>query len=77
MKSQQNISVDTYCDANNFFTIFQLMLTGVKHYNMSLKLIGVKHYGKSVLQWGKTQSNLDHKEEVLSFLEKVYYWQSI
>ena len=26
VKSQQNISVDTYCDANNFLTIFQLKL---------------------------------------------------
>ena len=54
MKSQPNSSVDTYCDANNFLTIFEEV--------DFVKLIGVKHYSKSVLQKRKTQSNLDDKQ---------------
>ena len=54
MKSQPNGSVDAYCDANNFLTIFEEV--------DFVKLIGVKHYSKSVLQKRKTQSNLDDKQ---------------
>ena len=58
MKSQPNGSVDTYCDANNFLTIFEEV--------DFVKLIGVKHYSKSVLQ--KRKNSVEFRRQTKLFL---------